>query len=155
MRRSAVLARRAAIDPNDRYVQLARVLGKREALTALVAEGDGEEARAAQAELDASARVLGGTHAPLFPPPGTCDVVAELRVRVMDLELENAYFKSVLAVPLERGKFGFASSLRPSYLADAAPADDEVMTETTPTPEAMTLPRIKLTFRGQTLGGGM
>jgi hypothetical protein len=60
----------------------------------------------------------------------------------------------MLAVPLERGKFGFASSLRPSYLADAAPADDEVMTETTPTPEAMTLPRIKLTFRGQTLGGG-
>ena len=39
--------------------------------------------------------------------------------------------------------------------ADAAPAEDAVMAEAVPAPEAMPTPRIRLTYKGETLGGRM
>ena len=112
----AVLARRAASDPDDAYVRMARTDGLLTALTALAAGTDEEDAREAWAELDVLRRTrhgLGGTHAPLFPAPDACDVVAELEVRIINLELENAYFKSKLAVPVVRSKFAVAPPFTP------------------------------------------
>ena len=111
-----MLARRAASDPDDAYVRMARTDGLLTALTALAAGTDEEDAREAWAELDVLRRTrhgLGGTHAPLFPAPDACDVVAELEVRIINLELENAYFKSKLAVPVVRSKFAVAPPFTP------------------------------------------